>query len=91
MTDKRRGSRKTSRPPPGGGAQKIPAHFQDVARAFEKLQLNDKLILTLAIIEGMKSDEVAARLDIRRETARKRLSRARARLQALIDAPPSTD
>jgi RNA polymerase sigma-70 factor (ECF subfamily) len=69
-----------------GQTQEIHMHFQDVSDAFEKLPMNDKVVLSLVVIEGLKYDEVAALFDVPIGTVRSRLSRARARLQSLIEA-----
>nr|WP_241735698.1 sigma-70 family RNA polymerase sigma factor [Aquisalinus flavus] len=60
-------------------------HFQDVVENFSKLPLNDKVILSLVVIEGLKYDEAAAVLEIPVGTVRSRLSRARAKLVELMD------
>lgn len=64
--------------------QEMSMHFQDVANAFEKLPLNDRVILSLVVMEGLKYEETAELLDIPIGTVRSRLSRARARLEAMI-------
>lgn len=66
--------------------QEIHMHFQDVADAFELLPMNDKVVLSLVVIEGLKYEEVASLFDVPIGTVRSRLSRARARLQGLIEA-----
>ncbi|MGF1543485.1 MAG: RNA polymerase sigma factor [Parvularculaceae bacterium] len=63
--------------------QEISMHFHDVAAAFERLPLNDKVVISLVVIEGLKYEEVAAALDVPIGTVRSRLSRARARLQEM--------
>ncbi|NHK27979.1 sigma-70 family RNA polymerase sigma factor [Parvularcula flava] len=60
-------------------------HFQDVVENFSKLPLNDKVILSLVVIEGLKYDEAAAVLEIPVGTVRSRLSRARAKLVELME------
>lgn len=59
-------------------------HFQDVVENFAKLPMNDKVILSLVVIEGLKYDEAAEVLEIPVGTVRSRLSRARAKLVELM-------
>jgi len=66
--------------------QEIIMHFNDVTQAFQRLPTNDKVVLSLVVIEGLKYDEVADLLDIPIGTVRSRLSRARARLESMISA-----
>lgn len=61
-------------------------HYNDVVDAFERLPMNDKVILSLVVIEGLKYEEAAEMLDVPVGTVRSRLSRARARLLAMVDA-----
>lgn len=65
--------------------QEMSMHFNDVAGAFGKLPSNDKIVLSLVVIEGLKYEEAAELLDVPVGTVRSRLSRARARLQGMID------
>ncbi|WP_428410316.1 RNA polymerase sigma factor [Hyphococcus sp.] len=60
-------------------------HYNDVVDAFERLPLNDKVILSLVVIEGMKYEEAAAVLDVPVGTVRSRLSRARSRLMTMVE------
>lgn len=60
-------------------------HFQDVVENFSKLPMNDKVILSLVVIEGLKYDEAASVLEIPVGTVRSRLSRARAKLVELME------
>jgi RNA polymerase sigma-70 factor, ECF subfamily len=60
-------------------------HFNDVVDAFHRLPLNDRVILSLVVIEGMKYEEAAETLDVPVGTVRSRLSRARNRLMAMIE------
>ena len=59
-------------------------HFQDVVENFQKLPMNDKVILSLVVIEGLKYDEAASVLEIPVGTVRSRLSRARNKLAELM-------
>lgn len=59
-------------------------HFQDVVENFQKLPMNDKVILSLVVIEGLKYDEAAGVLEIPVGTVRSRLSRARNKLAELM-------
>ena len=60
-------------------------HFNDVVDAFQKLPVNDRVILSLVVIEGMKYEEAAELLDVPVGTVRSRLSRARTRLTTMIE------
>jgi len=60
-------------------------HYNDVVSAFERLPMGDKVILSMVVVEGLKYEEAASALDIPIGTVRSRLSRARARLHAMID------
>jgi len=64
--------------------QEMKMHFQDVADAFKEMPLNDRVILSLIVIDGLKYDEAAEVLDIPVGTVRSRLSRARSKLEELI-------
>ena len=63
----------------------------DAARvnaAMAKLPEAFREVITLCACEGLGADDAAAVLDITPEAARKRLSRARAALAALMDERP---
>ncbi|PQA89368.1 RNA polymerase sigma factor [Hyphococcus luteus] len=60
-------------------------HFNDVVDAFQKLPVNDRVILSLVVIEGMKYEEAAEMLDVPVGTVRSRLSRARNRLMTMTE------
>lgn len=60
-------------------------HYNDVAAAFEQLPMNDRVVLSLVVIEGLKYEEAAKALDVPVGTIRSRLSRARAKLMAEIE------
>lgn len=64
--------------------QEISMHFRDVVDAFQQLPLNDRVVLTLVVVEGRKYEEAAELLDIPIGTVRSRLSRARTRLEGLM-------
>lgn len=66
-------------------SQEINMHFKDVANNFAQLPLNDKVILSLVVIEGLSYEEAAVALDIPVGTVRSRLSRARSRLLDMIN------
>lgn len=68
-----------------GPTQEKIMHFNDVAAAFERLPMNDKVILSLVVIEGMKYEEAADVLDLPVGTVRSRLSRARAKLMSMVE------
>lgn len=64
--------------------QDMKLHFKDVASAFQDLPTNDRVILSMIVIKGMKYEEAAAALDIPVGTVRSRLSRARSKLEELV-------
>lgn len=64
-------------------------HYQDVVTSFRQLPHNDKIVLSLIAIEGLKYEEAAEVLEVPVGTVRSRLSRARARLRDLLET--STD
>ncbi len=66
-------------------AQEQVMHYNDVAAAFERLPMNDKVILSLVVIEGLKYEEAAEALDVPIGTIRSRLSRARTKLVSLVE------
>lgn len=66
-------------------------HFKDVVDAFQRLPLNDRVILSLIVIEGMKYEEAAETLDVPVGTVRSRLSRARSRLVSMVDGENAAD
>lgn len=59
-------------------------HCNEVIDAFQRLPLNDKTIISLVVMEGLRYEEAAALLDIPVGTVRSRLSRARARLLEMV-------
>jgi RNA polymerase sigma-70 factor (ECF subfamily) len=63
-------------------------HVIDLERALAHLPGEQRAVLLLVSIEEFSYEEVAAMLDIPIGTVMSRLSRARARLRQLMDAPP---
>ena len=63
-------------------------HYQDVVESFRSLPHNDRVVLALIAIEGLKYDEAAELLQVPIGTIRSRLSRARLRLRDKLDAKP---
>ncbi|MEM9838756.1 MAG: sigma-70 family RNA polymerase sigma factor [Pseudomonadota bacterium] len=61
-------------------------HYRDVVESFRELPLNDKVVLSLIAIEGLKYEEAADLLEVPVGTVRSRLSRARSRLRELIES-----
>lgn len=59
--------------------------FKDIVGAFENLKLQDKTILSLVVMEGLKYHEASRVLSIPVGTVRSRLSRARARLAQMVE------
>lgn len=66
--------------------QETTMYFNDVMEAFQRLPLNDKVVISLVVMEGLKYEEVAQLLNIPIGTVRSRLSRARARLEGMVNA-----
>ena len=64
-------------------------HYQDIVASFRTLKMDDKIVLSLIAIEGLKYEEAAELLDVPVGTVRSRLSRARARLRELLDSHPA--
>jgi RNA polymerase sigma factor (sigma-70 family) len=58
-----------------------------LGRALDRLPDAHREVLLLLFVEGFSSEEAARVLDIREDAVRKRLSRARAALMRLLDAP----
>ncbi len=72
-------------------SQEMSMHFNDVKDAFARLPMNDKVILALVVIEGLKYEEVAEVLEIPIGTVRSRLSRARSRLEEMIEVDGASE
>ncbi|MBB4658840.1 RNA polymerase sigma factor [Parvularcula dongshanensis] len=66
-------------------AQEEKMHYQDVVEGFRDLPHNDKVVLSLVAIEGLKYEEAAELLDVPVGTVRSRLSRARSRLREALE------
>lgn len=69
-------------------SQEETMHYHDVVQSFRELPLNDKVVLSLIAIEGLKYEEAAELLDVPVGTVRSRLSRARSRLRDMLDSKP---
>ncbi len=67
-------------------AQEEKMHYQDVVEGFRDLPHNDKVVLSLVAIEGLKYEEAAELLEVPVGTVRSRLSRARTRLRESLEA-----
>ena len=63
-------------------------HYNDVVDAFERLPMKDRVIISLVVIEGLKYEEAAETLGVPVGTVRSRLSRARNRLQEMVEGTP---
>ena len=61
-------------------------HYHDVVQSFRTLPMNDKVVLSLVAIEGLKYEEVAELLEVPVGTVRSRLSRARSRLREMLES-----
>lgn len=66
-------------------SQEEQMHYSDVVKGFQDLPHNDKVVLSLVAIEGLKYEEAAELLDVPVGTVRSRLSRARTRLRDTLD------
>ncbi|MEM0930418.1 MAG: sigma-70 family RNA polymerase sigma factor [Pseudomonadota bacterium] len=64
-------------------------HYKDVVTNFQKLPHNDKVVLSLVAIEGLKYEEAATLLKVPVGTVRSRLNRARQRLKDCLDRTPA--
>jgi RNA polymerase sigma factor (sigma-70 family) len=62
----------------------------DLEAALARLPEEQRAVLLLVALEGMRYEEIAATLDIPLGTVMSRLARGRERLRALLAAPPQT-
>lgn len=69
-----------------GAPQEEKMHYNDVVEGFAELPHNDKIVLSLVAIEGLKYEEAAELLEVPVGTVRSRLSRARSRLRYLLES-----
>jgi RNA polymerase sigma-70 factor (ECF subfamily) len=76
---------------PSRATQEVSMHFEQVREAFDRLPMNDRVILSLITIEGLKYEEAAALLKVPVGTVRSRLSRARDKLRTEVDAQDAAD
>lgn len=60
-------------------------HLRDLSRALQALPLEQREVLLLVGLEGMRYDEVAQALDIPMGTVMSRLSRGRERLRGILE------
>jgi RNA polymerase sigma-70 factor (ECF subfamily) len=72
-------------PLPPDEAAALKARAEDVVAAFEALGEAHREVLLLSLVEGLETAQVAAVLGLREDAVRKRLSRARAELAALLE------
>jgi len=68
-----------------GAPQHMTVECREMLDCFEKLPKRDRIVLSLIVVDGLKYDEVAARLRVPVGTVRSRLSRARTRLKEMTD------
>jgi RNA polymerase sigma factor (sigma-70 family) len=66
-------------------AEPIPEEMVSLQHAFRRLSADDRAVLSLAVIEGLSGEDVAARLGIRPGAVRMRLLRARERFRRLYN------
>jgi len=71
-------------------AQTGPLELRDLAAALQRLPAEQRELLVLVALEDMSYDELASTLDIPVGTVMSRLSRARARLRAVMDGRDQT-
>lgn len=71
-------------------AQEVRLNLVRVAAAFERLSVSERLVLSLVALEGKSYIEAAAILQLPVGTVRSRLSRARTKLAALVEAGPAS-
>lgn len=67
------------------GTQTDPCESMDVRRAFLALQEEDRMIVSLSVLGGYSSGEIAALLHRNASTVRSRLSRSMRRMQVLLE------
>jgi len=67
--------------------QEISIHYNEVSNALESLPIKDKSIISLVVFEGLKYEQAAETLDVPIGTIRSRLSRARQKLEQLLENP----
>lgn len=70
------------------GNQEDQADLNDLCKAFERLSLEQREVLLLVAIEGLRYEEAADIVQIPVGTVRSRLSRARQALRELLEAEP---
>ncbi len=71
-------------------SQDMTVECREMLGCFENLPKRDKRVLSMIVIDGMKYEEAAAKLDIPVGTVRSRLSRARARLKEMTEMGAGT-
>ncbi len=69
--------------------QEIAMEFEDVKAAFATLPLQDRAVIALVTLEGLKYEEAAQVLDVPVGTIRSRLSRARSKLMDRLEPSDS--
>ncbi len=65
--------------------QEAKVELEELKSAFQTLPLNDKVVLSLITLEGLKYEEAAVLLNVPVGTIRSRLSRARSKLTVLLE------
>jgi RNA polymerase sigma-70 factor, ECF subfamily len=72
------------------GRESIHRHLEarDVARAFDDLPEDQRMVLTLVVLDGMRYQEAATVLGLPIGTVMSRLARARARLATMLAEDP---
>lgn len=69
----------------GGDNLSSPEDRTDISYALEKLPAQDRIIISLCIIEGYKSNEVAQLLSMKPTTVRSRLNRGLAKMKNYLE------
>ena len=86
MDQHRRRRNEDGDPPDDEGAPAMDPAWLDLERALDQLDATDRMVLWLHDAEGMTHDEIASLAGYTRSWSKSRLVRARARMQAMLDA-----
>jgi len=86
MDQHRRRRHEETNPPNDQSAPAMDPAWLDLEHALDRLDATDRMVLWLHDAEGMTHDEIAALAGYTRSWSKSRLVRARARMQAMLDA-----
>lgn len=99
ISGKRRGHRVSAQPPADWPEQVVTTppsqlmglELRAVSEAFARLPREQRRVILLVCVHGLKYEEAAERLGVAVGTVRSRLSRARAALSVALDASPVSE